>query len=366
MRPVNLLKICSFSFLFFFLGSGLQAEPASAPGVVKMPEQNAKRESDSASVRKSASDPTETVQAMHNALCRGDFEAFDDVVDMDRAFGEIAAAEIADQTHLSTRERQRRVRFIVNQIKKEIRSSLQTEDYSVNCDAKAFLDSRDGDKARVVSRLPTREDRVVLLERSNGRWAVVSLQLSSGDDGNPSAHRPSGDSTRSSLAARGAATKSSHLPEARRSTWEGDPTGPLETARRIQEAACAGDDDEFMRFMDTRAVIRNSMSRILEQKGISPDSGAQQMLEEKEAELAAGLERKIRAQIISGKGGRDCRYRVRMIEQKSRDAVVEIQLQGGDPSHIFLEKRKSGLWIIINIVRPGDESDDIENSEHYV
>ena len=54
-----------------------------------------------------------------------------------------------------------------------------------------------------------------------------------------------------------------------------------------------------------------------------------------------------------------------MIESDGRNAVVEIQLDGGRPSHVFMERRKTGLWVIINLIRP-DQDEDVENSDHYV
>ena len=306
-----------------------------------------------------ASGPEEAVQAMHEALCAGDFQAFDNVVDLDRAFVDIASAEVADQNHLSTQEKERRIRFLISQIKRELKNSLATEDYSINCKAQAVLQSQDGDKARVISRLPTRKDRFVLVEKHNGRWTIVSLETKrSVNDGVQAASSGGTDTTSNH-------PKTSLGNDVAGPTWGADPDGPLETARRIQEAACAGDDNEFMRFMDTNAVIDNSMERIMQKKGIGENSDAHRMLQSRKGEMARALERKIRSQIREGRGGGDCHYNLRMIESDGRNAVVEIQLDGGRPSHVFMERRKTGLWVIINLIRP-DQDEDVENSDHYV
>ena len=336
----------------FFAQGGLQSAPVADTGKVRSEPRNASGNG--------SQTPEEAVRAMHEALCAGDFQAFDNVVDLDRAFQEIAAAEVADKNHLSTREKERRIRFFISQIKRELRNSIATEDYSVNCKAQAVLESQDGNRARVISRLPTREDRFVLLEKSDGRWTVVSLETGRSAKKNTPRTASAGKGSDSNP------SRTSLGEDVAGPTWGADPESPLETARRIQEAACAGDDDEFMRFMDTQAVIDNSMERIMERKGVARDSRAHRMLLDRRVELARGLEKKIRSQIREGRGGRDCHYNVRVLEKQGDRAVVEIQLDGGRPSHIYLEKKNSGLWVIINLLRPDGESDDIENSEHYV
>ena len=140
----------------FLLQAGLQGAPISETGSAS---------SETRAEQTGASGPEEAVQAMHQALCAGDFQAFDNVVDLDRAFIDIASAEVADQTHLSTQEKERRIRFLISQIKSELKNSMSTEDYSINCKAEAVLQSQEGDRARVISRLPTRKDRYVVVEK---------------------------------------------------------------------------------------------------------------------------------------------------------------------------------------------------------
>ncbi|MCB1138122.1 MAG: hypothetical protein KDK23_05165, partial [Leptospiraceae bacterium] len=255
--------------------------------------------------------PEEAVRTMHAALCKGDFETFSSVVDMDRTFGEVAAAEIED-LDLSESERKRRIAQIVSHIKTELKSSFKYEDYSRNCTAEALLVRKDGNRARVISRLPEKGDRYIDLERDHrGRWLVVHLDMSQESSSNARAAKSAGAGGQ----------------DTRKKSWGTDPTTPLETARRIQDAACAGDADEFMRFLDHRAVVENSLKRMMEKDGLDPESPDYSYYEKNREKMESGLRQKLREQIEKGKGGRDCRYAVRSIEEKENRAVVEVQLQ---------------------------------------
>ncbi|MCB1171071.1 MAG: hypothetical protein KDK25_12080 [Leptospiraceae bacterium] len=289
------------------------------------------------------SGPEEAVRTMHDALCNGDFDSFSTVVDMDRTFGEVAAAEIED-LDLSESERKRRIAQIVAHIKTELRSSLKNEDYSRNCHAEALLVRRDGNRARVISRLPEKGDRYIELEQDErGRWLVVHLDMS----------KENGSANSSAAQSAGAGSK-----DTKERTWGADPKTPLETARRLQDAACAGDADEFLRFMDHRAVVENSLKRMMERDGVKPGSPGYSYYERNREKMEKGLKQKLRQQIEMGKGGRDCRYAVRTIEEKERRAVVEVQLQGGRPSHLYMEKRSDGRWVIIQLLRPDAAEDE--------
>ncbi|MCB1166045.1 MAG: hypothetical protein KDK37_07725 [Leptospiraceae bacterium] len=124
-------------------------------------------------------------------------------------------------------------------------------------------------------------------------------------------------------------------------------SGPVSTAEALQDAACKGNHEEFMKYFDLDEFMNRTMDAALEARGLADNQAAKAQFEAMKPQILAQMEQKMQQEIANNKGGKDCDADIELVSEEGDTAKVRISLKDEEPRVVEMEKGEDGQWRVV-------------------
>lgn len=125
-------------------------------------------------------------------------------------------------------------------------------------------------------------------------------------------------------------------------------SGPVAAVESLQEAACSGNAEEGMKYIDTGKFIDRMFELMMENPAFANNPAAKQMLEQRKPQMKEQFEAEMRTTFTNSKDGPDCDSAVELVSEEGDVAKVSIKTAGdGKTQTVELNKGEDGQWRVV-------------------
>ncbi|MBU42160.1 MAG: hypothetical protein CMN76_02990 [Spirochaetaceae bacterium] len=125
-------------------------------------------------------------------------------------------------------------------------------------------------------------------------------------------------------------------------------SGPVAAVEALQEAACSGNAEEGMKYIDTDKFIDRMFDLMMENPSLANNPAAREMLEARKPQMKQQFEQQMKTTFSNSKDGPDCNSSVELVSEDGDVAKVSIETKdNGKKQTVELNKDEEGQWKVV-------------------